>query len=36
MMGSFLLLFLLGWVITLASIWTFFEDYYKDDNQDGI
>jgi hypothetical protein len=35
-MGSALMFFLLFWVITIATIWTFFEDYYKDDDQDGI
>jgi ABC-type polysaccharide/polyol phosphate export permease len=37
MMGSYLLLFFLGWTITLASIWVYFEDYYKNkkDNDKG-
>jgi hypothetical protein len=34
MMGSFLLLFFLGWTITLASIWVYFEDYHKNKNND--
>lgn len=29
MMGSYLLLFFLGWAIVLATIWVYFEDYYK-------
>ena len=37
MMGSYLLLFFLGWAITLASIWVYFEDYHnrKNDNDSG-
>lgn len=34
MMGSYLLLFFLGWTITLASIWVYFEDYYKNKKDD--
>ena len=26
-MGSFLLLFLLGWVIIFAALWVWYEDY---------
>jgi ABC-type polysaccharide/polyol phosphate export permease len=33
MIGSYLLLFFLGWAITLASIWVYFEDYHN--NKDG-
>jgi hypothetical protein len=37
MMGSYLLLFFLGWIITIASIWVYFEDYHnnKGDNDAG-
>ena len=34
MIGSIFFFFLLIWFITLASIWTYFEDYYKKDNED--
>ena len=33
-MGSFLLLFLLFWFILTASIWVYFEDYYKNKDKD--
>ena len=34
MMGSYLLLFFLGWAITIASIWVYFEDYYNNKDRD--
>lgn len=34
MMGSILLLFLLGWVITIAALWVYFEDYNNRKDQD--
>lgn len=36
MMGSFLLLFFLFWVIIIAIIHTYFEDLWKDDDVGGI
>jgi len=30
MIGSFLLLFLLFWIILTAGIWVYFEDHFKD------
>ena len=36
MMGSYLLLFFLGWAITIASIWVYFEDKNKDNGDGGI
>lgn len=34
MMGSFLLLFLLVWVIIFASLWVWYEDYYNNKDKD--
>jgi ABC-type polysaccharide/polyol phosphate export permease len=34
MMGSILLLFLLGWVIIIAALWVYFEDYNNRKDQD--
>lgn len=34
MMGSFLLLFLLGWVVIFAALWVWFEDYHNRKDQD--
>lgn len=31
MMASKLIFFLLVWTVTIASIWTYFEDYFNDD-----
>ena len=36
MMGSYLLLFFLGWAITIASIWVYFEDKNNDNSRGGI
>ena len=33
MMGSYLLLFFLGWAITIASIWVYFEDKNNDNER---
>lgn len=34
MMGSILLLFLLGWAIIIAAVWVWFEDYNNRKDQD--
>lgn len=32
MMGSFLLLFLLGWVVIFAALWVWYENYKNNHN----